>query len=109
MWCVEDDMENDFDCDENGMREHMEDLRIEYKSLNRQIDALRAELARVTQERDAAIADMKLAAIETICAVCVHAPEDWDSKICLECDEVSAEKNNEGNFVWRGIAEKEND
>lgn len=69
------------------------------------IETLRAELARVTAERDAAIADMEALMWFSGegCRICAHAVEvHKEPYVRLDCNR---EKGTDCSPVWRGIKE----
>ena len=69
------------------------------------IETLRADLARVTAERDAAIADMEALMWFSGegCRICAHAVEvHKEPYVRLECNQ---EKGTDCSPVWRGIKE----
>ena len=81
-------------------REHRE-------TLNEAVDNLRADLARVTAERDAAVADME--ALMWFggegCRICAHAVEvHKEPYVRLDCDR---EKETDCSPKWRGIKKED--
>ena len=83
----------------------LEQVEMERDGLNIMLAQAQAMLETRTNERDAAVADLKLIVSgDFSCAICGHYAydEDDESRICADCDVETY-----SNWQWRGVQEVE--